>query len=171
MREFETVLNAFSKVKSNQWQLLISTRDTSYAEEMREAYPDIKNHIKIYNAKTKDDLLALIAKADIGVALLPDIPIYNSSTPVKIFNYYSSAVPCLMTNSSHTNTIFTDCTDAWFIGFSPSITVGVWVGNDQKTSLGPDETGGKTALPIFIDFMFHPDFFFTSSIQAVNSQE
>jgi glycosyltransferase involved in cell wall biosynthesis len=120
VREFETVLNAFSKVKSNQWQLLISTRDTSYAEEMLEAYPDIKNHIKIYNAKTKDDLLALIAKADIGVALLPDIPIYNSSTPVKIFNYYSSAVPCLMTNSSHTNTIFTDCTDAWFSDFTQS---------------------------------------------------
>ena len=120
VREFETVLDAFSKVNSDKWQLLISTRDTSYAEEMLEVYPDIKNRIKIYNAKTKDDLLDLIAKADIGVALLPDLAIYNSSTPVKIFNYYSSAVPCLMSNSSHTNTIFTDCTDAWFCDFTQS---------------------------------------------------
>ena len=120
VREFETVLNAFSKVKSDKWQLLISTRDTLYVENMLEDYADIKDRIKIYNAKTKDDLLDLIAKADIGVALLPDIPIYNSSTPVKIFNYYSSAVPCLMTNSSHTNTIFTDCTDAWFCDFTQS---------------------------------------------------
>jgi glycosyltransferase involved in cell wall biosynthesis len=120
VREFETVLNAFSKVKSDKWQLLISTRDTLYAEEMMESYTHIKERIKIYNAKTKDDLLDLIAKADIGVALLPDIPIYNSSTPVKIFNYYSSAVPCLMTNSAHTNTIFTDCTDAWFCDFTQS---------------------------------------------------
>lgn len=120
VREFETVLDAFSKVKSDKWKLLISTRDTPYAQEMLGNYPSIKDHIEVYNAKTKDDLLDLIAKADIGVALLPDIPIYNSSTPVKIFNYYSSAVPCLMTNSGHTSTIFTDCSDAWFSDFTQS---------------------------------------------------
>jgi penicillin-binding protein 1A len=46
-----------------------------------------------------------------------------------------------------------DYTDAWFIGFSPSITCGVWVGFDEKRSLGPNETGGHVALPIWIDFM------------------
>jgi len=120
VREFETVLNAFSKVKSDKWKLLISTRDTQYAHEMLDNYPQLKNHIEVCNAQTKDALLKLIAKADIGVALLPNIPIYNTSTPVKIFDYYSSAVPCLMTNSAHTNTIFTDCTDAWFSDFTSS---------------------------------------------------
>lgn len=46
-----------------------------------------------------------------------------------------------------------DFTDAWFIGFSPSITVGVWVGYDIKRSLGNEETGGRTASPIFVEFM------------------
>jgi penicillin-binding protein 1A len=46
-----------------------------------------------------------------------------------------------------------DFTDAWFIGFSPSITCGVWVGFDEKKSLGSNETGGHAALPIWIDFM------------------
>ncbi len=46
-----------------------------------------------------------------------------------------------------------DYTDAWFVGFSPSITCGVWVGFDEKRSLGPNETGGHTALPIWINFM------------------
>ena len=46
-----------------------------------------------------------------------------------------------------------DYTDAWFIGFSPSITCGVWVGYDEKKTLGPEETGGHAALPIWIDFM------------------
>ncbi len=46
-----------------------------------------------------------------------------------------------------------DYTDAWFIGFSPSVTCGVWVGFDEKRSLGPNETGGHVALPIWIDFM------------------
>lgn len=46
-----------------------------------------------------------------------------------------------------------DYTDAWFVGFSPSITVGVWVGYDIKRSMGRKETGSRAALPIFIKFM------------------
>jgi penicillin-binding protein 1A len=44
-------------------------------------------------------------------------------------------------------------TDAWFIGFTPSLTCGVWVGYDKKRSLGKGETGARAALPIWIDFM------------------
>lgn len=46
-----------------------------------------------------------------------------------------------------------DYTDAWFIGFTPSVTCGVWVGFDEKKNLGDNETGGHAALPIWIDFM------------------
>ena len=44
-------------------------------------------------------------------------------------------------------------TDAWFIGFDPSITIGVWVGYDEKKPLGTGETGASAALPIWIDVM------------------
>jgi penicillin-binding protein 1A len=44
-------------------------------------------------------------------------------------------------------------TDAWFIGFDPNITVGVWTGLDEKKPLGPNETGSVAALPIWIEFM------------------
>jgi penicillin-binding protein 1A len=46
-----------------------------------------------------------------------------------------------------------DFTDAWFVGFSPSITCGVWIGFDEKKTLGSKETGGQAALPVWIDFM------------------
>lgn len=47
-----------------------------------------------------------------------------------------------------------DFSDAWFVGFSPSVTCGVWVGFDEKArSLGNKETGAMAALPIWIDFM------------------
>jgi len=46
-----------------------------------------------------------------------------------------------------------DFTDAWFIGFSPSMTCGVWVGFDEKKTLGNKETGAVAALPIWMDFM------------------
>ena len=44
-------------------------------------------------------------------------------------------------------------TDAWFIGFSPSVTCGVWVGYDTRESLGNHESGARVALPIWISFM------------------
>jgi len=44
-------------------------------------------------------------------------------------------------------------TDAWFVGFDPKITVGVWVGYDEKKPLGNGETGAQAALPIWMDFM------------------
>lgn len=55
-----------------------------------------------------------------------------------------------------------DNTDAWFIGFDPDITVGVWVGLDEKKSLGSLEQGAIAALPIWMDVMKahiakHPD--------------
>jgi len=47
-----------------------------------------------------------------------------------------------------------DFTDAWFIGFSPSVTCGTWVGfDDPSRTLGEKETGAHAALPIWIDFM------------------
>jgi penicillin-binding protein 1A len=46
-----------------------------------------------------------------------------------------------------------DFTDAWFIGFTPTLTVGVWVGFDQKKSLGMGQTGSEAAAPIFVAFM------------------
>jgi penicillin-binding protein 1A len=46
-----------------------------------------------------------------------------------------------------------DYTDAWFIGFDPDITVGVWVGYDQKKTLGRGMEGSRAALPIWIDIM------------------
>ncbi len=49
-----------------------------------------------------------------------------------------------------------DYTDTWFIGFDPNITVGVWVGYDEKKPIGGSsqgETGATAALPIWMDFM------------------
>jgi penicillin-binding protein 1A len=46
-----------------------------------------------------------------------------------------------------------DFTDAWFVGFSPSLTCGVWIGYDEKRTLGSKESGAHAALPIWMDFM------------------
>jgi penicillin-binding protein 1A len=50
--------------------------------------------------------------------------------------------------------------DAWFVGFSPDLAVGVWVGFDERRSMGRKETGARVALPIWIDFI-------TGALEAV----
>lgn len=46
-----------------------------------------------------------------------------------------------------------DYMDAWFVGFSPDIVAGVWVGFDIKRSMGRGMAGARVALPIWIDYM------------------
>jgi penicillin-binding protein 1A len=43
--------------------------------------------------------------------------------------------------------------DAWFVGFTPDVVTGVWVGFDNQKSIGHGETGAKVALPIWLNFM------------------
>ena len=46
-----------------------------------------------------------------------------------------------------------DYKDAWFVGFSPDLAVGLYIGYDQPKEMGRDETGGGLAAPVFKDFM------------------
>ena len=46
-----------------------------------------------------------------------------------------------------------DFRDAWFVGFTPSVVAGVWVGFDQPAPIGDDAYGARIALPIWVDFM------------------
>jgi penicillin-binding protein 1A len=46
-----------------------------------------------------------------------------------------------------------DLRDAWFVGYTPSLVAGVWVGYDDRRSMGQDETGSRAANPIWLYFM------------------
>lgn len=118
LREFETVLEAFEALSNKNWRLTISTKDPDYAKEVIENFKNLDKNIEIHNAKTKEQLLDLISKADIGVSILPDIALFNTSTPVKIMDYYTSTIPCIMTNNANNNEIFNDNEDAWFCDFN-----------------------------------------------------
>lgn len=45
------------------------------------------------------------------------------------------------------------CRDAWFIGFTPQVVTGVWIGREDNKPLGKGETGGLVACPVWTDFM------------------
>ena len=97
---------------------------------LEEDYPEVKD---VVSART----------ARIMVSMLREVVLHGTGAAAAKLNHPLGG------KTGTTN----DFTDAWFVGFSPSITCGVWVGFDEKKSLGNKETGAVAALPIWMDFM------------------
>lgn len=97
---------------------------------LEEDYPDVKDVISARTARLMTSMLQGVVEHGTGVA--------------------ASSLKLPLAGKTGTTNNFTD---AWFIGFSPSTTCGVWIGYDEVKSLGPRETGARVALPVWIDFM------------------
>ncbi|MDD3095493.1 MAG: PBP1A family penicillin-binding protein [Candidatus Marinimicrobia bacterium] len=75
--------------------------------------------------------------------------VIKDGTGLRVHAAYSFRAPC----AGKTGTT-NDFTDAWFVGFTPLLVSGVWVGvDDARISLGPQQTGSRAALPIWAAFM------------------
>ncbi|MBV8050402.1 MAG: PBP1A family penicillin-binding protein [Acidobacteriaceae bacterium] len=107
------------------------TKVTDYdGRMMEEDYPEVKDVISARTARIMTSMLREVVLHGTGVA--------------------AAAMKSPLAGKTGTTN---DFTDAWFIGFSPSMTAGVWIGYDEKKSLGAKETGAHAALPIWMDFM------------------
>ncbi|HZE25859.1 MAG TPA: PBP1A family penicillin-binding protein [Terriglobales bacterium] len=107
------------------------TKVTDYeGRVLEENFPDVKDVVSSRTARIMTSMLAEVVQHGTGVAAA------------------SLKLP-LGGKTGTTN----DFTDAWFVGFSPSMTCGVWIGYDEKKSLGAKESGAHAALPMWIDFM------------------
>jgi len=62
----------------------------------------------------------------------------------------AASVPAQVAGKTGTSN---DHRDAWFIGYTPQLMTGVWLGYEKDKPLDPSETGGKAAAPIFADYM------------------
>jgi penicillin-binding protein 1A len=107
------------------------TKVTDYeGRVLEEDFPDVKDAISSRTARIMTSMLQEVVQHGTAVAAA------------------SMKLP-LAGKTGTTN----DFTDAWFIGFSPSITSGVWLGYDEKKTLGAKESGARAALPIWMNFM------------------
>jgi len=97
---------------------------------MEQNFPDVRDVISAHSAR-------------VMVELLQGVVLHGTGFAASKLNHP------LAGKTGTTN----DFTDAWFMGFSPSITCGVWVGFDEKKTLGNKETGAQAALPIWLEFM------------------
>lgn len=98
---------------------------------LEENYPEVKDVVSVDTARTMTGLLEGVVQHGTAAA-----------TGARLKH-------ALGGKTGTTN----DFTDAWFVGFSPSVTSGVWVGFDEKKSLGNKEAGSLAALPIWEAFM------------------
>ena len=107
------------------------TKVTDYdGRILEENYPEVKDVISSRTARLMTSMLEGVVQHGTAVA----------ATKLKL---------PLAGKTGTTN----DFTDAWFVGFSPSLSAGVWIGYDEKKSLGPKETGARAALPVWMQFM------------------
>ena len=107
------------------------TKVTDYEGRiLEEDYSDIKDVISSHTARVMTSMLREVVLHGTAIA--------------------ASKMPYPLAGKTGTTN---DFTDAWFVGFSPSLTCGVWIGYDEKKSLGAKETGAHAALPIWIQFM------------------
>jgi penicillin-binding protein 1A len=107
------------------------TKVTDYeGRVLEEDYPDVKDVISERTAR-------------IMTSMLHEVVLHGTAMAAN-----SLKLP-LAGKTGTTN----DFTDAWFVGFSPSLTCGNWIGFDEKKSLGAKESGAHAALPIWMDFM------------------
>jgi penicillin-binding protein 1A len=107
------------------------TRVTDYeGRVLEEDFPDVKDVVSQRTARIMTSMLREVVLHGTGIA--------------------AARLPFPVAGKTGTTN---DFTDAWFVGFSPTMTCGVWVGYDEKKSLGDKETGARAALPIWIQFM------------------
>ncbi|MGA9812396.1 MAG: PBP1A family penicillin-binding protein [Terriglobales bacterium] len=107
------------------------TKVTDYeGRTLEENFPDVRDAVSARTARTMTAMLREVVLHGTG----------NAASTLKL---------PLAGKTGTTNNF----TDAWFVGFSPSISCGVWVGYDEKKFLGARETGARAALPIWMDFM------------------
>ena len=107
------------------------TKVTDYeGRTLEENFPDVKDVIGSRTARTM-------------TSMLREVVLHGTAIAAASMKYP------LAGKTGTTNNF----TDAWFVGFSPSITCGVWIGYDEKKFLGAKETGAHAALPIWMDFM------------------
>ncbi len=107
------------------------TKVTDYeGRTLEENFPDVKDVVSARTARTM-------------TAMLREVVLHGTAIAASAMKYP------LAGKTGTTNNF----TDAWFVGFSPSITCGVWIGYDEKKFLGAKETGSRAALPIWMGFM------------------
>ncbi len=109
----------------------------------------------IRRVTTYDGAVLEEARPNVQEAVAPDVARMMVAMLEEVVQYGTGTAARALARPAAGKTGTTnDYTDAWFLGFTPSLTAGVWVGfDDNQHSLGKGETGARAALPIWLALM------------------
>ncbi len=117
LRDFRVVLRAFDSIKNENFVLMLATKEEEYMVNLLEMFPELKNKIEICHVKSNDDYYDLVLKSDVGISLLPDLKLFNSSMPIKIIDFYTWGTPCIMSENSVNLSVFDANVSGWLSEF------------------------------------------------------
>src|SRR5260370_15238118 len=102
-----------------------------------------------------DGALLEEAHPEVHDVLSPEVARTMTAMPEKVIQFGTDIQAKALGRPAAGKTSTTqDHTDAWFVGYTPQLTAGAWVGfDDKQVSLGKRETGARAALPIWLEFM------------------
>jgi len=124
---------------------------TTFPDDGVHIAPRMMSRVTNYDGRVMDDFPPEVTDvipapvARLMVSMLREV--FNSGTAARAKPFAAKYPVAGKTGTTN------DFSDAWFIGFSPSLTCGVYVGFDDHHSLGNKEEGSHVALPIWQDFM------------------
>ncbi len=118
VRSFKTVLKAFEKLEYKNWRLYISTKDKKFLNVYLDDFSSLKDKIRVTKTETRDELLAIMTNCDVGLSLLPNIDLFNTSINQKTVEYCTAGILTLMTSNNRNREVFTNEEDALLCDFS-----------------------------------------------------
>ncbi len=116
LREFDVVLNAFEAIATLPWHLSLLVRSPEGMEELLARYAPLQQKITLLYEDERDAIAAHVRSCDVGLALLPDRDLYNNALSAKVLDYYSCALPALLSDTQSNRDVF-DADEAFFCPF------------------------------------------------------
>ncbi|UFS61683.1 glycosyltransferase [Sulfurimonas sp. HSL-3221] len=117
LRRFETLLDAFAALTHLEWSLDISTFDPTYLKTILKEYPMLSGRFRILQAANLSELGRQIGACDVGLAMMPALPIFAMTLPAKVMDYYAAGVPALLTDTPKNRDRLRDGDEAFFCAF------------------------------------------------------
>lgn len=124
------------------------------AEQAVEANPTTETSTNVASEEVKKEIRAPYAPLIEGQKLDPRVAYVMTHLMKEVVQFGTAARANVLGRPVAGKTGTTqDARDGWFIGFSPKVVTGVWVGYDDQRPMGHGETGANTALPIWTSYM------------------
>ena len=119
LRDIEAILIAFSNLQNKNWHLTFSTANQDYILSLLSNYSNIAQKVSVKRSVTLKDVGEHINEADISLALMPNLPIFDTILPAKAVDGYGHTIPCILSENELNRSVFEE-DEAFFCKFEPT---------------------------------------------------